>query len=415
MINQNLFTILQSEFFVQYYNKFKWLYEFIITYKDAIFQSIAIAVSFAILIVFIIVKKIAKSTLKKYLNLIKIFCYIDPLYKESILIITLATFSFILTYFQISQNFIIFTIQIIIASIISKIINIISKNVIKYGLLLNFLLIFIVIDSINSPLHARVLSDIVIFSNVSLKDCIRCILSIISSIFIFKEVQLIIKSKISKSNMDQNIQFFANNIAKTIIIFLLSIFILKSINIDLKVLTVFTGAIGLGLGLSIQKFFSRIANGIMIILDKKMKIGDWVDIDLVSGIVSDISTKYVSLKTFNGAEVTLPAEKVLLSNIVNHTKNSDGRVEILFNITINSDFNLALKIIETACKESKFLIHKDRVHSIIQDVSLHGITLKAGFWVKEYHQNCIVAKHDALYNILTQFKINNIELSQSKL
>ncbi|QED23126.1 mechanosensitive ion channel domain-containing protein [Candidatus Deianiraea vastatrix] len=412
-------NILKSEFFSQYYNKFKWLYAFLAENYNTICQVILIVISFLIVAIIVFGKSIVAKAIKykdsdaRYKN--PLYKNIASMYKEILLIISLSLSSFLLKYFQIQCNLIIFTAQFVFASLIARITAILSKNSIKYILIFNLLIVFIIIDSDTSPFNTDFFANLKIFLNISAKTLIHFIMSIICAFFIYKELEKISSDKIDVLISDKNLQFLAHKISKIVTVFILFLFVMKSLNIDMKIFSIFTGALGVGLGLGLQKFFTRMTSGVMIIIDQNMQIGDLVDIESTSGIVESISTKYLTIKGSSGQHITIPAEKVMSANITNHSKNKYGKIECYFYIDIESDVVIAIEQIQLAIFESNTVLENMINKPLISDVSTNGIVIKASFWIDDFVPNSALARHNFLKLALEKLAANNIKLHQNRI
>ena len=90
---------------------------------------------------------------------------------------------------------------------------------------------------------------------------------------------------------------------------------LSLVGIDLTVLSVFGGALGVGLGLGLQRITSSYVSGFIILFDRSLSIGDMINVDKFSGSVTQINTRYTVLKGSDGVESIIPNE-MLVSNPV---------------------------------------------------------------------------------------------------
>jgi small-conductance mechanosensitive channel len=98
------------------------------------------------------------------------------------------------------------------------------------------------------------------------------------------------------------------------IAFLLS---LHSVGIDLTALAVFSGAVGLGLGFGLQKVFSNLISGIILLLDKSIKPGDVIELGSTFGWIQSLGARYVSVVTRDGKEYLIPNEDLITQPVVN--------------------------------------------------------------------------------------------------
>ncbi len=437
MNNITINDILTSAFLAKYYEKFVWLSDFLMEYKDIIFQVIAIGIFLSFIASFFIVAKLLKklyprkiinnnkNLIKKYPIIYSFFrktkklrAAVAMFYKELFFIAALTPMSIFLSTLGLKNGVLIFTMNFIIASIVAKIINLVSKSIITYKTCFILLSIFILMDPSISPFASQKFAANIVFYAFSAKDISCLILSLIASFFIFKSTKSIAKYKIDKSNIDASIKIIAKYALSASCILILTFFVLKSANIDLKALTIFTGAIGVGVGLGLQKLVSRVSNGVMIILDQNMRKGDWVSIGGQDGIVRQITTRHIQLISFDGQQIYIPSESAISQTIINYTIRNYGKISEFVNIRYSKDLEKALKIMENCANKSPFLAKNDEeefyVNAYAWEITTQGLKLRISFWIDNFSVNCNVAKSDILTRILKEFSKNEIELFESK-
>ncbi len=114
---------------------------------------------------------------------------------------------------------------------------------------------------------------------------------------------------------------------------------LSLVGIDLTVLSVFGGALGVGLGLGMQKIASNYVSGFVILLERSLAIGDMISVDKYSGKVTKINTRYTVLQGLDGVETVLPNE-MLISGPVQNQSLSNRVVQISTQLTVAYDSDL---------------------------------------------------------------------------
>jgi small-conductance mechanosensitive channel len=116
--------------------------------------------------------------------------------------------------------------------------------------------------------------------------------------------------------------------------------VLSAAGIDLSVLAVFTGAIGVGVGFGMQKIVSNFVSGIILLADKSIKPGDVISVGDYFGWVGSMGTRYTSLDLKDGRELLVPNEDLVTQRVINWSYSSDlMRLEVKFNTTYDSDLH----------------------------------------------------------------------------
>jgi small-conductance mechanosensitive channel len=116
--------------------------------------------------------------------------------------------------------------------------------------------------------------------------------------------------------------------------------VLGAAGIDLSVLAVFTGAIGVGVGLGMQKIVSNFVSGIILLADKSIKPGDVISVGDHFGWVANMGARYTSVDMKDGRELLVPNEDLITQRVINWTYSSDlMRLEVKFSTTYDSDLH----------------------------------------------------------------------------
>lgn len=126
---------------------------------------------------------------------------------------------------------------------------------------------------------------------------------------------------------------------------------LSATGIDLTALTVFSGAVGVGIGFGLQKVVSNFLSGIIILLDKSIKPGDTITLGETFGSIRDLRSRFVSVITRDGKEYLIPNEDFISQQVVNWSFSSDYvRIEVSFGTSYDSDPHEVARIAIEAAK-----------------------------------------------------------------
>ncbi|MGO4329848.1 MULTISPECIES: mechanosensitive ion channel family protein [unclassified Cupriavidus] len=126
--------------------------------------------------------------------------------------------------------------------------------------------------------------------------------------------------------LDSNLKVVLTRLSKALLLLVSLLLSLSLVGIDLTVLSVFGGALGVGLGLGLQKIASNYISGFIILLDHSVKLGDQITVDKFSGTVSQIRTRYTVVRNGDG-ETLVPNEQLVAQAVQNHSfSNTNVRV-----------------------------------------------------------------------------------------
>jgi small-conductance mechanosensitive channel len=113
---------------------------------------------------------------------------------------------------------------------------------------------------------------------------------------------------------------------------------LSGLGIDLTIFTVFSGAIGVGLGFGLQKVVSNFISGIIILMDRSIKPGDTISLDDTFGWIRELRARFVSVVTRDGREYLIPNEDFITHQVINWSFSDElVRLDVNFGVSYDSD------------------------------------------------------------------------------
>lgn len=159
---------------------------------------------------------------------------------------------------------------------------------------------------------------------------------------------------------------------------------LSLVGIDLTVLSVFGGALGVGLGLGMQKIASNYVSGFVILLERSLAIGDMISVDKYHGKVTRINTRYTVLQGLDGVETVLPNE-MLISGPVQNQSLSNRTVQLSTQLTVayDSDLDAVIALLETAALDVPRVLSEPAPGVALKKFSADGYELDLGFWIED--------------------------------
>ncbi len=200
-----------------------------------------------------------------------------------------------------------------------------------------------------------------------------------------------------------------------VVIFLL---ILQIMGINLTALAVFGGAVGVGLGFGLQSIASNFISGIIILLDRSISIGDYVEMENgQSGIVREMNMRSTTLETFDGKDIMVPNEKLISSTFVNWThKNKKQRYRVDFSVAYHSDIRKLVELIKEVVTKHPQVLSGDNIpieerpDCEIDSFGDSGINMFVEFWIEGIDDGKNRVGGDLLLDILETLQQNGYEI-----
>ena len=194
--------------------------------------------------------------------------------------------------------------------------------------------------------------------------------------------------------------------------FLLAILIaLPAVGIDLTALSVFGGALGVGIGVGLQKIAANYLSGFVILLERSVRIGDLVTIDGRTGVVKTIATRFTVIRSLDGTESILPNETLVTQAVTNHSF-SDPRVLVKVPVTVGyaSDLDRVFAILVEAAKSDARVLADPAPSAWIAKLGDSGIDVDLGFWIADPDQGQAALRGAILRRALEAFRTESIEI-----
>ncbi|MGD8326914.1 MAG: mechanosensitive ion channel [Sphingomonadales bacterium] len=194
--------------------------------------------------------------------------------------------------------------------------------------------------------------------------------------------------------------------------FLAFIIGLDVLGIDLTTLTIFSGAVGIGVGFGLQKIASNFISGLILLFEKSIEADDLIELsDGTFGFIRYTRARYILVETFDGKEIMIPNEDFITSRVTNWTfTNSKGRVEILIGVSYESDIEKARELILEAANEHPRCINEPAPVCYLRNFSDSSVDFLLFFWVGDVTAGRYEPQSDVMRSIWKKFKENNITI-----
>jgi len=182
--------------------------------------------------------------------------------------------------------------------------------------------------------------------------------------------------------------------------------------IDLTALAVFTGALGVGLGFGLQKIFSNLVSGILLLMDKAIKPGDVISIGQDSfGWVNYLGARYVSVITRDGIEYLIPNEELITQRVENWSYSDDKvRLRIAIGIAYKSDVRKAMQLTIDSANEVERVLKDPEPRCQLRGFGDSSVDLELRIWIDDPINGRANVISDVLLNVWDKFHEHDIKI-----
>lgn len=190
---------------------------------------------------------------------------------------------------------------------------------------------------------------------------------------------------------------------------------LGAVGIDFTALAVFSGAVGIGVGLGLQKIVSNFLSGIILLLDKSIKPGDVIEIDTVSGStygwVQHLGARYTSVRTRDGTETLIPNESFIDSPVTNWTHtNKAVRRRLPVGVSYDTDVEKAIALCIDAAENTKRVLKVPKPVCLIKGFGDSSVDLELRFWLNDPEGGVSNVSSQLYLEIWKRFQAEKIEI-----
>ena len=166
----------------------------------------------------------------------------------------------------------------------------------------------------------------------------------------------LLKKILHKTGMDDILINFVSSIANSALLLFIIIAALDQLGVDTTSLIAILAAAGLAVGLALQNSLQNFAAGVMLIIFRPFKAGDWVEAGGTAGVIETITIFNTIMRTCDNREVIVPNGAIYSGNIVNYSARDTRRIDMVFGIGYGDDIKQAKEIMQ------EILSNDERIH-----------------------------------------------------
>lgn len=247
---------------------------------------------------------------------------------------------------------------------------------------------------------------------LSLLLVLKVLVLSISLIWLAVFIGNVVANRVDRSeDLSPSFKVLIGKLVKIALILLAGAFALAATGIDLTALTVFSGAVGVGIGFGLQKVVSNFISGIIILLDKSIKPGDTVSVGDTFGWIRELRARFVSVITRDGKEYLIPNEDLITQQVINWSFSSEYvRIDVDFGVSYDSDPHEVSKLAIDAAKTI------DRVSTFKEPVcwltafGASSLDFRLRFWMSDPRQGLTNVRGEVLMALWDAFKAAGVDI-----
>ncbi|UES56307.1 mechanosensitive ion channel [Roseibium aggregatum] len=257
------------------------------------------------------------------------------------------------------------------------------------------------LDSLALPLGEMRLSLLLI---------LKAVLLLFATVWVAVVLGRYFDEQVQKSDeLTPSIRVLIGKVAKFGLILVAGTVALSSVGIDLSAFTVFTGAVGLGLGFGLQKVISNFISGIIILLDKSIKPGDTISLEGTFGWIRELRARFVSVVTRDGREYLIPNEDFITHRVINWSFSDElVRLDVNFGVSYDADPHEVSKLAIEAAMTVGRVEGSRRPVCWLTGFGDSSLDFVLRFWIRDPQQGLTNVRGKVLLALWDTFKENKV-------
>jgi len=244
-----------------------------------------------------------------------------------------------------------------------------------------------------------------------LEGVLSCGLVLMLSLWLSASIE---QRLLSQAVSDLSMRKVAANLLRAVLLLVGLLFALSAVGVDLTALSVLGGAFGVGLGLGLQKLAANYVSGFVVLVERSVRIGDYIKVDGLEGRVTDIKTRYTLLRDPSGRESIIPNE-MLLTQRVDNLSLSDPQIAVncTYPLGVDVDIEQVLSLLSLAALQSERVLRDPPPHAFLSKVESAGLEFTLVSWVSDPEAGYLKTRSQINTAVVQALRQAGIELSKA--
>lgn len=217
-----------------------------------------------------------------------------------------------------------------------------------------------------------------------------------------------VKKLMRKSGLDDVLVSFIGSLLNVILLVVIIIAALDQLGVDTKSVLAIFAAAGLAVGLALKDSLSNFAAGVMLVMFKPFKKGDFVDVAGVTGKIEKIGIFNTIMKSGDNREITVPNAKIYDDVITNFSARSTRRIDLVVGIGYGDNIKAARDILNRIIESDERLLKDPEPVILVMELGSSSVDLAVRPWVNT--ADYWTVRSDLLETIKTEFDANGISI-----
>lgn len=211
---------------------------------------------------------------------------------------------------------------------------------------------------------------------------VGAIITLIVGLWVISVIRGVIKRTMEKREVDPSLRGFINSLAGIALKLLLWISVIGMVGVEMTSFIAILGAAGLAVGMALTGTLQNFAGGVMLLIFKPFKVGDFIEAQGHAGIVSEIQIFNTILKTPDNKTIIIPNAGLSNSSMTNFSAEPRRRVDFVFGIGYGDDVDKAKEVLQKLIKEDKRILEDPAPFIAVSELADSSVNLVVRVWAE---------------------------------
>jgi small conductance mechanosensitive channel len=200
--------------------------------------------------------------------------------------------------------------------------------------------------------------------------------------WVAKRLKKVARMLMEKAKVDKTLISFATNIVYFSILAFVCIAALGRLGVETASLAAVIAAAGLAIGLALQGSLSNLAAGVMIIVFRPFKTGDFIEAGGTAGVVEEISIFTTNMRTVDNKKIIIPNSSVTEGTIVNYSANATRRIDLVLGVGYDDDLKKVKKVLQKIIDADDRVLKDPECNIAVSELADNSVNFVCRPWVK---------------------------------
>ncbi len=220
------------------------------------------------------------------------------------------------------------------------------------------------------------------FAWTIIPNIITALIILFVGLWVIRFINSMVRKFFAKKDYDLTLESFLQNFISVALKGLLFVLVITQLGVQSSSLVAIIGAAGLAIGLALQGSLANFAGGVLILLFKPFKVGDFISAQGVDGTVKEITIFTTKLTTFGNQIAIVPNGQLSNNNIINYNAQESRRDKIIVGIGYSSNIKMAKDILLKICNENKDILKEPAPEVFVEALNDSSVDLQLRFWAR---------------------------------